>query len=250
MKVKNHEIKVKLAALGIAAMIVAAIVLLGTYDEENNGLLRIASANDLAGLVINMAAGQTPETQGLRLADCCGAGAELALEAGVFDIAVLCPDAAELFLANHRPFVVWGGIVSGTNVLVSESSEAPATVGYTFGRSSQRRVAAANLGYEVDFIPMITLALPNAMAVGAVDAIVMDIFSAVEISVDFNIKPLPHPDPTAVLVVHQDFVGKAAFADFIYNYNQLINGSELSRWTNEGASFLKLPWVGSTSSYY
>ncbi|MCL2619329.1 MAG: ABC transporter substrate-binding protein [Defluviitaleaceae bacterium] len=230
----------------IAVTVVAIIVFLATRGGDGGDVLRIVSTNDLAGLLVNQAAGATDDVQGIRLADCCGTQAEMALEAGVFDIAVICPDAAELFLqGGNRPFVLWGSIVENSSVLVSITYNVPSSVGYTFGRSSQHQIAQANLGQDVAFVPMNTLALPYALARGAVDAVVLDVLTATNAVEDAGliIRPLPYNRPSSVLLVHQDVVYTQQFADFIENFNQLIQGEELAKWKEFYVNFPSLPRV-------
>jgi hypothetical protein len=238
--------KDKIISLSIAAAVVVLIILLATRSGDDGDILKIASANDLAGLLVNQAAGVTSDMQGLRLADCCGTQAEIALEAGVFDIAVICPDAADLFLqGENRPFVLWGGVVENASVLVSLDYNAPNLVGYTFGRSSQRQIAQANLGTDVVFIPMNTLALPYALARGAVDAVVLDVLTAANAAQDAGliIRPLLYARPSSVLLVHQDVVELEQFSDFIENFNQLIQGKELAGWKEFYVNFPSLQRV-------
>ncbi|MCL2169616.1 MAG: hypothetical protein FWB74_06295, partial [Defluviitaleaceae bacterium] len=89
--------KEKILPLGVAAALVGVIIFLATRGGGHDGL-RIASSNDAAGTAVALAAGQDRHTTAVALADCCGAQAEIALEAGVFDMAVICPDAALVFL--------------------------------------------------------------------------------------------------------------------------------------------------------
>ena len=84
----------------------------------------IACGEDLAGQIVAYAARTGSSRVGsvdmrrlsfLQLSDCCGTQAEFALAGGDFDMAVLCPDAAQKFLSSGVPFKVVGGLVKNAN---------------------------------------------------------------------------------------------------------------------------------------
>ena len=111
---------------------------------EMNGL-RIACNDDAAGLLIKYLAGQDSSTLEVvnmsyqQLQDCCSSQTELALSAGNFDMAVLCPDSAEKLISSGQPFQVLGTIVINGIVLVSNEDIVPQTVGYMNAREFQKR---------------------------------------------------------------------------------------------------------------
>ncbi|MCL2170382.1 MAG: ABC transporter substrate-binding protein [Defluviitaleaceae bacterium] len=240
MAASRGETIERLKALLITILIVVIVVWLVLGRSRDPHQLQIAAANDLAGVIVNASAGVTPGTRGLMLADCCGNHTEIALSAGVFDMAVLCPDAAELFLQANDSFFIVGGLVRNTNVLVSTSPNSPLVVGYTEGRASQREAARAFLGEDVRFMPVITLALPNALATGAVCAVILDIYAAVNIPEEFYMTPLPHYGYSSVLVVCMYAAQTEAFRDFVNSFNDFIASDEVDKWKDLGVRFSRL----------
>jgi len=235
------SIKERIVALGISVLVMATIFFLANSGGARDPVLRIAYTTDLAGVVVTAASGVTEDLHGLRLADCCGTQAEIALESGVFDMAVLCPDAAELFLQGDRPFVLVGGIVQNANVLVRVTNNSPVSIGYTFGRASQREAALEHFSTDVTFIPMTTLALPFALASGAVDAVVLDVLTATNSDAALIITPLPHERPSSVLVVREDILGTTLYSEFLRAYNETIDKGVENIWSDFGVNFLSLP---------
>lgn len=196
--------------------------------------LMIACGEDLAGQIVAYAA----QTSGagvdavsmkrisfLQLNDCCGTQAEFALAGGDFDMAVLCPDAAQKFLSAGVPFRVLGGLVKNANVLVSRGTGPLLTVGYMNGRELQLKTVAEILGPSTKTHPIAAPALPYALECGAVDAVVLDVADAVKLR-RYESRALPCDTPTAVLVVHEDLPHDADFKKFVRHYNDVVRRLE------------------------
>jgi len=264
-------------ALGFAVLAASALVLAVIVIKRGSSArasLRIACANDAAGMIAALAAeksggveiaGEAAQTISfLKLLDCCGAHAEFALEAGEFDMAVLCPDAAEKFLENDRPFVVAGEIIKNANVLVSKKDNIPVNVGCTAGRALQGESAVMFLGGGINLMPMAPAALPYALEKGAVDAIVLDILAALKLDAGLSgliITPLPQERATSVLVVNKDIIGAPLFNNFLNAYNECVDnmdeealagifenrenisnaGEKAALWKKLGATFINIP---------
>ncbi len=216
------------AVLCLAAGLLLFRVLAPKVGEKT--MLRIACTDDAAGLIVSYAAEQTgnqvehpDDIFYLRLADCCGTQAEFALANGDFDMAVLCPDAAALFLAQGRPYTVVGGIARNTNVLVTQGAGAPATVGYMNGRALQTRAVAATLGEGLELQPMMASALPYALECQEVDAVVLDALSVAKANMAFHTIPLPYQPASSVLVASDEILETAAFSSFVNAYNQAVD---------------------------
>lgn len=196
----------------------------------------IACGEDLAGQIVAYAARTGSARVGsvdmrrlsfLQLSDCCGTQAEFALAGGDFDMAVLCPDAAQKFLDSGVPFRVFGGLVKNANVLVARDAARPRTVGYMNGRDLQRQAVFANLGGAVQLHPIAAPALPYALECGAVDAVVLDAADAIKLP-QYRSSALPSDAPSAVLVVHEALLGSADFKDFVGHYNDTVGRLEAS----------------------
>ena len=268
----------KLAAFIFAGLglFVLAVIIAGKGSPASASL-RIACANDAAGMIVAYAAEKIggaeikksagPPVSFLRFVDCCGAQAEFALGAGKFDMAVLCPDAAEMFLKNSASFMIAGEIIRNANVLVSKTDVIPLDVGYTAGRSLQGESAVAVLGNGINLIPMTSAALPYALEKGVVDAIVMDVLTALKSDAGFVITPLPHVRGSSVLVVNKDVVGTEPYNNFLDAYNESVDGMDgealadilenreninngkekAALWQKLGTAFISIPQNGHTS---
>jgi len=188
--------------------------------------LRIACNDDAAGLLIKYLANEDSAALEIvnmsyqQLQDCCSSQTELALSAGNFDLAVLCPDGADKLLASGQPYQILGTVVVNATVLVANQDAVPHTVGYMNAREIQKELVWSNLNSSIEMKPMLPAGLPYALERGVVDGIVLDILGALKVGGYRT--PLPSEHPTSVLVVHKDLMDSPDLASFIKAYNQAV----------------------------
>jgi len=78
------------------------------------------------------------------------------------------------------------------------------------------------LGAGINLIPITPTALPYALERGVVDAIVLDVLTALKSDAELVITPLPHDRPTSVLVVSKDVIGTELYNNFLDTYNGIV----------------------------
>jgi len=216
-----------LLAVGIIAVIITCLGLSKCFylQTEMKGL-RIACNNDAAGMLIKYLAGEdntalkVVDMSYQQLQDCCSSQTELALAAGKFDMAVLCPDSAEKLIGSGQPYQILGAVVINAQVLVTSQNKIPRTVGYMNGREIQKELVWGNLNKNIVMKPIIPSGLPYALERNAVEGIILDILDALKISGYYS--PLPSQYPTSVLVVHKDILNTSELASFVKAYNQIV----------------------------
>lgn len=198
--------------------------------------LRIACNDDAAGLLIQYLAGEDSAALEVvnmsyqQLQDCCGSQTELALAAGNFDLAVLCPDSADKLIASGQPYMILGTLVVNATVLVTSQNAFPHTVGYMNAREIQKELVWSNLNSSIEMKPMLPAGLPYALERGAVEGVVLDILGALQIGGYRT--PLLAEYPTSVLVVHKDLLGSPELVNFLEVYNRAVeemNSPEILR---------------------
>lgn len=188
--------------------------------------LRIACNDDAAGLLIKYLAGgdsaalKVVNMSYQQLLDCCSSQTELALAAGNFDLAVLCPNGAENLLAAGQPYQILGAVVVNAIILVTNQDAMPQTVGYMNAREIQKELVWSNYNSSIEMKPMLPAGLPYALERNAVEGIVLDILSALKIG-GYRMS-LPSEYPTSVLVVHRDLCDSPELISFIEVYNQAV----------------------------
>lgn len=216
-------------------LLVMVFFVFGTYWLLQNhdsgkltGDLRIALGDDLAGAAMAHAAKtlgsgvavQDSSVSFLKMTDCCGTQAEFAMAAGEFDMAVLCPDAAEAFLLVDPDYVLVGGVIENANVLIHRGTDPIKRIGYMNGRSVQGSLLKDLFPDEVDLYPMLATALPYALENQAVDAVVLDGAQGLAYDAE-QITALPSDKPSQVLVANTDILESSAYLGFINRYNEM-----------------------------
>ncbi|NLU47167.1 MAG: hypothetical protein GXX02_04210 [Syntrophomonadaceae bacterium] len=215
-------------SLLLEGIIVAAVIILALMAWLSPGQemsdFKVACNDDAAGLLVSYLASQDSGALEVvnmsyqQLQDCCNSQTELALAAGNFDMAILCPDSADKLIASGQPYEVLGAVVVNALVLVTSQDKLPQTVGYMNGRDIQKQLVWSNLGSSIEMQPMLPSGLPYALERKAVEGIVLDILGALKIGGYRS--ALPADYPTSVLVVHKDLIGGPELANFIKAYNQ------------------------------
>jgi hypothetical protein len=207
-----------------AVIILIVAAWLGPREEMSG--LRVACNDDAAGLLISYLASQDSRALEVvnmsyqQLQDCCSSQTELALAAGNFDMALLCPDGADKLIASGQPYEILGEVVVDALVLVTSKDRLPQTVGYMNGREIQKKLVWCNLDSSIAMQPILPAGLPYALERKAVEGVVLDILGALKIGGYRT--ALPAEYPTSVLAVHKDLIGSPELASFIEVYNQSV----------------------------
>lgn len=214
-------------------VIVVCLLVVIFYDRgvpEEEADIRIACNDDAAGILIQyIAETQLANVKAVnmtyqQLQDCCGSQTDLALTTNGYDLAVLCPDSAARLIEEDQPYVELGAVIYNANVLVNlwenQDLDNFSTIGYMNLREIQIQMLRKILGEDPELQPMIPSALPYALERGAVEAVVLDILSALRMDAQFS--PLEYERPTAVLVVHEKFLQSPLFDLFLEAYNKSV----------------------------
>lgn len=220
-------------------LIISAICLLvvllydkGIPPEEAN--IRVACNDDAAGLLIQyIAANKLSNIKAVnmtyqQLQDCCGSRSNVALASSGYDMAVLCPDSAARLIEVGQPYINMGPIVYNANVLVTladnQNKDNFATIGYMNLRDIQIHMLRQIFGDKPELQPIMPSALPYALEKCAVEAVVLDILSALRMEAIYI--PLEYQRPANVLVVHEDFAQTTLFTTFLEAYNEGVTDLE------------------------
>lgn len=219
-----------IAAALLTTVAVTTIYALSQGQKNEQAVLKIACSRDAAGMFVMYVAElcqsevltrSNEDISFLQIGDCCGSSAEIALSTGDFNMAVICPNAAEPLLQNGNPYVVAGGIVKNSSILLSNKGVNINTVGYTSGREIQKQAVSQSFP-DVQYVPIMTTALPYALERGSVDAVVLDIKNVV-LSDSFSYTPLPFDKPESILIVKKELIGTKEYKAFVAAYNNTVN---------------------------
>ncbi len=208
--------------------------------------------------------------------DCCAATAPWALGNNDLQGAIMCPDAARVFLEQNPDFVLLGVALVNSDVFMS----APSTdkrrldnqdkanarnpvkdrshdddrngmrndsrggtrvqkVGIAHKRAHQVRMAELRFSQTVELYPMIPQALPFALHDGVVDSVILDL--AVASGLGGEITPWTGEEMvTQVFVVSRVFADSPDFALFAQAYEKARDLTE-QKYKGQGVFFPSLP---------
>lgn len=160
------------------------------------------------------------------LMDCCGAQAEFAFMSGKVDMAILCPDASAKFLGFDTNYFIIDSIVRGSNILVYfdenyDKNTEPKKIGYMNKRLLQESILK-NTYPKASYYPMLSTALPYALAKKEVDAIFTDIILALKIK-NAKFKMINTDKVDYYLVASKKLKGSDTLKNFIKAYNNAID---------------------------
>jgi len=158
------------------------------------------------------------------LYDCCAAASQYALGSGHLDLAIMCPDAARALVEKDERFEIVGPVLVNADIfVVRPDGREPSAVGISQKREYQRQMVAKRFGDRCETIPMLHGAVPFAFARHEVDAVVVDIVRAFNLSGTFypgggNGRDLV----TAVLVANKSLTTDEHYQLFLRKYQDAV----------------------------
>ncbi len=191
--------------------------------------LVVAYGDDIAGLIVQKALSDLPAERAdfgldaVNMGDCCGSNAQFALSTGEVDVAILCPDAVTDLEEAGKQYTMLGELVCDGNVLVTrpDSPETLAVIGYMNGRDEQRVLLEKVFGSGVALEPIFASALPYALENRAVDAIMLDVSSAIKL--DYPTRSISQGEVTSVMIVRNELVSDPRLQALISAYNETVS---------------------------
>lgn len=201
-----------------------AFSLLCPYLRRREEKFRIACGEDLASRLFMELIEEQRDVDAVAdptvFGDCCGSYAMMSLVTGELDAALLCEDAAEKLRSLREDYVELGVISRDTDVLaLAEAGREIRRIGYMNQRDTQRRSLEAAYP-SAELFPMSPSALPTALFGGEIDAAVLDLGTALSLSLP--LRKLGDGTVSAVLVAREDCLKKEAFQKLLSDYEKKL----------------------------
>ncbi|MCC5909041.1 MAG: hypothetical protein JJT76_01215 [Clostridiaceae bacterium] len=185
--------------------------------------IKIAVGDDISGVVFDYMI----EVKGIEdavmqkgfesypIQDCCSNTTQWALASGALDIAILCPNAAEVLIEMDDSFMVVGPVILNSDIFVVKEGKVPKKIGITQNRHYQEILAKKKFGEEIEIVPMITTALPYTYEKDMVDAVVIDVLRGLKMDGIKKATADVKTQPSYVLVVQEEFYGEDQYHYFM-----------------------------------
>jgi hypothetical protein len=110
--------------------------------------------------------------------DCCCSGTQWALSSQSLDAAILCPDEANVLIAEDSRYTIVGPCLANSVLVVVRDQTRTKSIGVAQSRQYQERLVQNLFGPESKAKPMLIQALPAAYEKNSVDGVVVDVEQA------------------------------------------------------------------------
>ena len=214
----------------ILAGIGSMLFLPGEKKWNKDADIRVGSGADISGVImeetlqkINEKYKVSTSTESSSFQDCCSNTAQWALNAKEINIGFYCPHIAKHTIENNEDVEIYGPVLMNGETIVHKKDWADVkNVGITQGRQQEKALAKAAYPQIEEFDEITQKGILYAMEDEQVDAAVLDITKAAEVS-DIPTMPLSDNDYISyVLIVDKEFEQTEAFRNFIESYNKAV----------------------------
>lgn len=192
--------------------------------EENNGKVKIGAPDDSGGMIIHYLVNEKgyggAEVQRdfelYPVKDCCASTTQWALSTKLFDLAVMCPDAAESLIEKDSRFEIAGPCLVNSDIAVVKPGAAPQKIGISQNRSHQAQIAADIFGQDCTTVPMLPAAIPYAYEKNEVNGVIVDALKGFTMTGDKLVADgRQGGHATYVLVVSKSFKEDPRYIEFL-----------------------------------
>ena len=205
------------AIMGIVALIVIF------PESEETATLRIGAGDDMAGSILKKVISQNEfdfEIETYYLKDCWAPTAQWSLKSNVYDVAMICTDAADKFIEASDDFVLLGTITENTDVLIKKDNNVK-KIGLT-----------SNKDYLSDFIrekytdAEIEYMSPHSFGYAyesdQIDGYVIDI-GLINSNLEGEIENVSDSDyGSNVIIANRKILKDKKFKEFLDSYNKMV----------------------------
>ena len=205
------------AIIGIVALIVIF------PENEETATLRIGAGDDMAGSILKKVLSQNEfdfEIETYYLKDCWAPTAQWSLKSNVYDVAMICTDAADKFIEASDDFVLLGTITENTDVLIKKDNNVK-KIGLTSNKDYlsdfiREKYADAEIEY------MSPHSFGYAYESGQIDGYVIDI-GLINSNLEGEIENVSDGDyGSNVIIANRKILKDKKFKEFLDSYNKMV----------------------------
>lgn len=252
--------------LGLFVVVgIGATIFLPKEQRKNREAeIKIGAGDDISGVLMNETVKELQDkytiSESLESAsfqDCCSNTAQWALNAKEINIGFYCTHIAKHTVENNSDVEIYGPVImNGETIIYKGDWEDVSWLGVTQGREQSKSLAKETYPQIEGFNEITQKGILYAMEDEQVDAAILDITKAAEVS-QYESRPLSDTDYISyVLVVDKKFAQTEGFQDFIDSYNRAaekLNDTEYQAdvlgvdngWLeNKNIKFLTLDHIG------
>lgn len=213
-----------IATAAVIALLLVVSLFAFPQREKDNCRVKIGTPDGTGGMIVHYLVSQKgyaevemlSEFEIYPVKDCCASTAQWALSTNLYDIALMCPDAAASLLEKDDRFEIVSPTLVNSDIVVVRPGIIPQQIGVSQNRAHQEQIVASVFGPDAVTAPMLPAAIPYAYEKKAVDGVVVDALRGFTMTG----QKIPAPtDPgghvTYVLVVNKSFKNDPSYSKFI-----------------------------------
>lgn len=136
-------------------------------------------------------------------------------------MAIVCKEAAKVFLDNVEGFEVVAECTQNTDIFVIKSDN-PKKVGVTQDRNYQIDLAKSKFGEDIEIVPMMAQALPYALENNELDAVVIDVMKGIHLDGKKESTAINGDYTSYVLISSKKYMKTRGFKKFVKEYNKAL----------------------------
>lgn len=204
--------------------IVGIVALIFIFPKrEETGTLRIGAGDDMAGSILKKVISQNRfdfEIEPYYLKDCWAPTAQWSLKSNVYDVAIICTDAADKFIEASDDFVLLGTVTENTDVLIKKDNNLK-KIGLTSNKNYlsdfiKEKYADAEIEY------MSPHSFGYAYESGQIDGYVIDI-ALINSYLEGEIENVSDSDyGSNVIIANRKILKDKKFEKFLKAYNKMV----------------------------
>ncbi len=207
-----------LAIIGIVALIVIF------PESEETETLRIGAGDDMAGSILKKVISQNDfdfEIEPYYLQDCWAATAQWSLKSNVYDVAIVCTDAADKFIDTNNDFILLGTVTENTDILITKNSNGN-KIGLTNNKKYLSKFIREKYDGDVDIEYMSPHSFGYAYESNQIDGYVIDI-GLINSNLVGQIENVSDKDyGSNVLIANKNIINDKKFKKFLNAYNKMV----------------------------
>lgn len=205
------------AIIGIVALIVIF------PESEETATLRIGAGDDMAGSILKKVISQNEfdfEIETYYLKDCWAPTAQWSLKSNVYDVAMICTDAADKFIEASDDFVLLGTITENTDVLIKKDNNVK-KIGLTSNKDYLSDfIREKYVDAEIEY--MSPHSFGYAYESGQIDGYVIDI-GLINSNLEGEIENVSDSDyGSNVIIANRKILKDKKFKEFLDSYNKMV----------------------------
>lgn len=214
-------------------------------ERDDGSILKIGIPDGAAGVIVRYVIDEKMDRQRIQpvryepyvLHDCCAGATRFALGSGRLDMAIMCPDAADVLTKKDNRYEIVGPAMQNSDVFITRADHqsTETAIAVSQNRGHHLEMVTRRYGERGKAIPMLYGAVPFAYSKGMVGGAIVDITKAFNLEGEISHSAVKgRAVRTYVMVCKKSVKGSGKYRRFMERYGSAV------RETNDSNRLLYL----------